>query len=145
MEDKQLAIFQNDNGAIELSVDARAETIWANQAQIASLFDIDQSGVARHIKKVIVSDEVDAKSNMQKMHIANSDRPTTFYSLDVILAVGYRANSGKATQFRKWATTTLKSYVADGFVINPAQLKKVWSTILYLLYAHNYDYAATWE
>lgn len=96
MEDKQLAIFQNDNGSIELSVDVRAETIWANQTQIASLFDIDQSGVARHIMKVIASDEVDAKSNMQKMHIANSDRPTAFYSLDVILAVGYRANSGKA-------------------------------------------------
>ncbi|MEO8691717.1 MAG: virulence protein RhuM/Fic/DOC family protein [Candidatus Saccharimonas sp.] len=122
-DDSKLVIYQAANGAIELPVDAANETIWASQAQIADMFSIDQSGVARHIMNIFDSDEVVEKSNMQKMHTANSDKPVTLYSLDIILAVGYRANSGNAIKFRKWATTTLRSYIQDGYAINPARIE----------------------
>ncbi len=117
-DEKKLAIYQAADGAIELPIDAKSETIWASQAQIVSLFGIDQSGVARHIKNILTDKEVSEKSNMRKMHIANSDKPVVFYSLDIILAVGYRANSGNAIKFRKWATSTLKQYITTGFVID---------------------------
>ncbi|MFZ1361261.1 MAG: virulence protein RhuM/Fic/DOC family protein [Candidatus Saccharimonadales bacterium] len=118
-----LVIYQGADGAIELPVDVTNETIWATQAQIVSLFGIDQSGVARHIKNILHDEEVDEKSNMQKTHIANSDKPVTLYSLDIILAVGYRANSGNAIRFRKWATTTLKQYITSGFVIDKERVQ----------------------
>jgi hypothetical protein len=65
---------------------------------------------------------VDEKSNMQKMHIANSDKPVNFYSLDIVLAVGYRANSSKAIKFRQWATTVLKGYIQNGYAINSEKI-----------------------
>jgi len=74
--------------------------------------------LSRHINKIFKDDEVDKKSNMQKMHIANSDKPVSFYSLDVVLAVGYRTNSSKAIKFRQWATKVLKNYISNGYTIN---------------------------
>lgn len=121
--ENELAIYQAKDGSIKLHVDATAETICATQAQMTKIFDIDQSGVARHIKSIFDQGEVDEKGNTQKMHIANSDRPVSYYSLDIILGVGYRANSKNAIKFRRWATTTLKQYLLDGFVINPKAIK----------------------
>ncbi len=115
---KQLMIYQAKNGAIELRGDFDNETIWATQAQIINIFGIDQSVVSRHITNIFKDGEIDEKSNMQKMHIANSDKPVTFYSLDIILAVGYRTNSSKAIAFRIWATKTLKQHLVDGYTIN---------------------------
>lgn len=80
------------DGNIELRLDNKNETIWATQSDIVDLFDIDQSVVARHIKNIFWSGEVEEKSNMQKMHIPNSDKPVKLYSLDIVLAVGYRIN-----------------------------------------------------
>jgi prophage maintenance system killer protein/prophage antirepressor-like protein len=117
MENK-LAVYQSKSGSIVVNLDQIQDTVWLSQADIVNLYEIDQSGVARHIKNILESEEVDVKSNMQKMHIASSDKPIMLYSLDVILAIGYRANSSKAINFRKWATSTLKSYVTDGFVLN---------------------------
>jgi len=112
------AVYQAKSGAIELSVDSSAETIWATQAQIVEVFGVDQSGVARHIKNLFGDGEVDEKSNMQKMHIANSDKPVVVYSLDIILAVGYRISSSKAVAFRKWATQVLRQYITEGYAID---------------------------
>jgi hypothetical protein len=71
-------IYQAPNGAIELKGDLSKETVWANQAQIVKLFDVDQSVISRHIRNIFKDGEVDQKSNMQKMHIANSDKPVAF-------------------------------------------------------------------
>jgi hypothetical protein len=103
-KEQKLIIYQAKNGAIELKGDFKHETIWATQKQIKDIFGIDQSVVSRHINNIFKSKEVDKKSNMQKMHIANSDKPVIFYSLDMILSVGYRASSAKAIEFRKWAS-----------------------------------------
>ncbi len=114
----QTLIYQAKDGAIEIAVDAKNQNVWANQSQIGSLFEIDQSVTSRHIRNILKDGEIDLRSNMQKMHIANSDKPVSFYSLDIILAIGYRTNSKKAVEFRKWATKTLKGYLLDGYAIN---------------------------
>lgn len=129
-KNKEVIIYQAKNGAIELRGDFTHETVWATQAQIVNLFGVDQSVVSRHIKNIFSDGEIEAKSNMQKMHNANSDKPTILYSLDVILGVGYRTNSTIAIEFRKWATKTLRSYIVDGFAINKNRIAKNYAQFL---------------
>ncbi|MEK7086101.1 MAG: virulence protein RhuM/Fic/DOC family protein [Patescibacteria group bacterium] len=129
-KEKQVILYQAKTGAIELRADLSAETFWATQAQIAQIFDIERSVATKHIGNILKDKEVDAKSNVQKMHIANSDKAVAFYSLDVILSVGYRANSARAIQFRKWATKTLHSHIVDGYTINKTRLAKNYNSFL---------------
>ena len=86
------------------------------------LFGRDQSVVLRHIRNVFKEGELNKNSNMQKMHIANSDKPVTYYNLDVIISVGYRVKSIRGTQFRIWATQRLKDYLVQGYAINKKRL-----------------------
>ena len=123
-DQNKIVVFQTKNGALELRGDIVNETIWANQAQIVELFNVDQSVISRHIKNIFKDGEIDQKSNMQKMHIANSDKLVTLYSLDVILSVGYRANSKMAISFRQWATKTLREHITKGYTINRKQITK---------------------
>ncbi len=123
-EKKNIVIYRAKNGAIELRGDISHETIWATQAQIVELFEVDQSVVSRHIRNIFKDGEIKQKSNMQKMHIANSDKPVTYYSLDMILGVGYRTNSKIAIEFRKWATKTLREHITKGYTINRKQIAK---------------------
>ena len=115
---KEIAIYQARNGQIEFRGDFSQDTIWGTQKQIAEVFNIDRSVATRHINKIMQDGEVDRKSNVQKMHIANSDKPVNFYSLDVILAVGYRTNSSKAIAFRRWANNALRQHLLKGYTIN---------------------------
>ena len=110
-------VIYND-GEIELKVSVNNETIWLTQAQLCNIFEKDQSVISRHINNIFKDNEVDEKSNMQKMHIANSDKPVSFYNLDIVLAVGYRTNSSKAIKFRQWASSVLKNYIQNGYSIN---------------------------
>lgn len=126
----KIEIYQTPKGALELRSDIAHETIWATQAQIATLFDIDRSVVTKHIGNILKSGEVDEKSNVQKMHIANSDKPVAFYSLDLILSIGYRANSGKTIIFRQWATKILRSHIIDGYTINRSRVQKNYEAFL---------------
>jgi death-on-curing family protein len=129
-EGGKLVLYTGANGAVELRADTDKETIWATQAQIVELFGIDQSVVSRHIKNTLNDGEVDEKSNMQNMHNANSDKPVSMYSLDIILAVGYRTNSSKAIKFRQWATKTLREYLIKGIVVNNDRISKLPDKIL---------------
>ena len=106
------------DGELELKISVTDETIWLTQAQLSDIFEKDQSVISRHINNIFKDNEVDEKSNMQKMHIANSDKPVSFYNLDIVLAVGYRANSSKAIKFRQWASSVLKNYIQNGYSIN---------------------------
>ncbi|MBN2721563.1 MAG: virulence RhuM family protein [Campylobacterales bacterium] len=110
-------VIYND-GELELNVSVTEDTLWLTQIQLCDIFEKDQSVISRHINNIFRDNEVDKKSNMQKMHIANSDKPVNFYSLDIVLAVGYRTNSSKAIKFRQWATSVLKSYIQKGYAIN---------------------------
>lgn len=128
--DHKLAIYQAKSGAIELRADNKLETLWASQAQIADIFQVERSVVTKHVGNILKDKEVDQKSSVQKMHIANSDKPVIFYSLDIILAVGYRTNSSRAIEFRKWATKTLKEHIVKGFTINRSRIKENYSEFL---------------
>ena len=127
---KEVIIYQGKSGAIELKGDFKRETIWASQAQIVELFNVDQSVVSRHIRNIFKDGEIDKKSNMQKMHIANSDKPVIFYSLDVILSVGYRTNSKVAIIFRRWATRTLRRHILEGYTLDKKRLAKNYEAFL---------------
>jgi len=122
---KEIVIYQGKNGMIEFCGDFSDENyIWGTQKQISELFGTERSVITKHINKILKDDEVNKKSNVQKMHIANSDKPVNFYSLDIILAVGYRTNSIQAVHFRKWATKTLKKHITQGYTINKSILKQ---------------------
>ncbi len=116
------AIFETGSGNIEFYVDPERETIWATQDTIAKLFQVERSGVARHIGNIFSDEELDEMSNVQKAHIAQSTKPVNRYTLDVILSVGYRVNSKIATKFRQWATQTLSGYIRDGAVLDEEKL-----------------------
>lgn len=100
------------------------ETVWLTQAQMAELFQRDRSVITKHIQNVFQEGEVEEKSNVQNMHIPNSDKPVSLYSLDVIISVGYRVKSLRGTQFRIWANQVLKEYMIKGFSMNDDLLKK---------------------
>ncbi len=127
---KEIAVYQTESGALELRGDFENQNIWATQAHIAEIFRIDRSVVSKHIANIVRSGEVDEKSNVQKMHVAFSDRPVAFYSLDIILAVGYRTNSGRAILFRKWATSVLREHLVEGFTINRSRVAQNYHAFL---------------
>jgi len=118
----EIVIYEDGN--VELKATVKSESIWLNQKQIVELFNKDQSVISRHINNIFKDKEVEEKSNMQKMHIANSDKPVKFYSLDIVLAVGYRTNSAKAIKFRQWATRVLKDYIIKGYTLNQEKIKE---------------------
>jgi len=118
----KIIIYKTSKNEVELRVQFENETVWLTQTEIAELFGKERSVITKHIKNIFTGKEIDLKSNVQKMHIANSDKPVEFYSLDVILAIGYRTNSARAVHFRKWATSVLKKYLLQGYTINEKRL-----------------------
>ena len=88
----------------------------------SKLLEKDRTVITRHINNILKDKEVDEKSNVQKMHFTNSDKPVKLYGLDIVLAVGYRTNSAVAIKFRQWATRVLKEYILKGYVINKKRL-----------------------
>ena len=117
-------LYTSQDGAVKVGVIIDGETIWLTQQQIADLFGRDRSVITRHLQNIFDTGELDEASNVQKMHFAHSAKPVALYNLDVIISVGYRVNSYQATQFRIWATKTLKEYVLKGFVLDDERLKQ---------------------
>jgi hypothetical protein len=121
--ENQLILYQTEDGETRVQVMMQDETVWLSQKQMVELFQRDQSVISRHVNNVFKEGELDPESNMQFLHIANSDKPVAFYNLDVIISVGYRVKSHRGTQFRIWATKTLREYLVKGFVINDERLE----------------------
>lgn len=105
------------------------ETVWLTQAQMIELFQRDQSVIARHIGNIFKEKELDEKSNMHFLHIANSNKPVAFYSLDVIISVGYRVKSKRGVEFRRWANSVLKQYILKGYAVNDNRIKQLGEVI----------------
>ncbi len=120
----EILIYHTEDGQTKIQTRLENETVWLTQEQIVELFQRDQSVISRHIKNVFNEGELDRESNMQKLHIANSDKPVTLYNLDVIISVGYRVKSQRGVQFRKWATALIKEYLVKGFAMNDELLKE---------------------
>ncbi len=133
---KQLAIYQAKNGAIQLRSDATHDTIWATQKQMSDVFDVEIPTINEHIKNIFKTGELGKKATMRKFLIVQKEgkrdvsRDVEHYNLDMIISVGYRVNSKTATRFRKWATTTLRSYITEGFVIDPQRVEKNYDSFL---------------
>jgi len=125
--ENKIVIYQSPSGAIELREDVKNEMIWATQAQIADLFDTERSVITKHIRNIIKSKELDENSVCAKFaHTANDGKTykVQYYSLDAIISIGYRVNSKTATQFRQWATKTLREHITKGYTINRKQITK---------------------
>lgn len=103
---------------LHLVVKVENETVWLTQMDMTKLFERNQSVISRHIANVFDENELDKKSNMHFLHITNIDRPIAYYSLDVIISVGYRVKPKRGTQFRIWANSVLKDYLLKGYVIH---------------------------
>lgn len=122
----RIKIYKAKAWNTEIQVNFENETVWLNQKDIQLLFWRDQSVISRHINNVFKEKELDKKSNMQKIHIANSDKPVAFYNLDVIISVWYRVKSIEGTQFRIWANKILKDYLIKWYSINQKRLQEKW-------------------
>lgn len=120
----EIVIYKAKDKKIQIEVKLERDTIWLTQSQISKLFQIDRSVVTKHLNNIFISKELEEKSNVHFLHIAFSDKPVKFYNLDVIISVGYRVNSTRATQFRIWATSVLKKHIIDGYTINEKRLKE---------------------
>jgi len=122
--DTQIIIYETEDGKAWVEVRFENENVWLTQAQMAELFNRDQSVISKHIKNVFSERELEEKGNMQNLHTAISDKPIVLYSLDVIISVGYRVKSLRGTQFRIWATQRLKEYIIKGFALDDMRLKQ---------------------
>lgn len=122
--EEAVVLYQTEDGQAALEVHLQQETVWLNQTQMVALFQRDQSVVSRHIRNIFKEGELEEKSNMQKMHIANSDKPVASFSLDVIISVGYRIKSQRGTQFRRWATGVLREHLVKGYTLNQQRLQE---------------------
>ena len=125
MEQKgEILIYQTPKGDTKIDVLIENETVWLTQEQIATLFQRDRSVITKHINNVFEEGELDEQSNVQKMHIAKSDKPIKLYNLDVVISIGYRVKSHVGTHFRKWATQRLRDYIIKGFALDDERLKQ---------------------
>lgn len=127
MENNQSAfiLFKTEDDKISVDVRIADDTVWLIQRQMAALFERDRSVIVKHIGNIFSEGELEEKSNVQFLHIANSDKPVKFYNLNVIISVGYRVKSLRGTQFRIWATKRLNEYIRKGFTMDDERLKNL--------------------
>jgi prophage maintenance system killer protein len=133
---KEIVIYQAPNGAIELRGDFRRETVWATQAEMAKIFGVNTQAITKHIRNIYAVKELSEKATCSKMEQVRKEgnrevlRVLDIYNLDVLIAVGYRINSVIGTNFRIWATKTLKEHITKGYTINRKQIGKNYNSFM---------------
>lgn len=133
---QELIIYQIKSGALELRGDFTNDTLWATQAQIAEVFGVTPQNVTIHLRNIYKDGELDLVSTckeslqVQREGKRQVSRQVTFYNLDIMIAVGYRVNSVTGTQFRQWATKTLRQHIVQGYTINPDRVSKNYATFM---------------
>ncbi len=136
LNEKKIVIYQAKNGSIEFRGDIKKETIWATLDQIADVFGRDKSVISRHLKNIYEEGELDEKATVAKNATVQIEgnrtikRQIEYYNLDAIISVGYRVNSKIATEFRKWATKTLREHITKGYTINRKQIAKNYDSFM---------------
>jgi hypothetical protein len=131
-----VVIYQAKNGAIELRGDFSHETVWATLDQISAMFGRDKSVISRHLANIYKEGELDKRATVAKNATVqieggrSVERNIEYYNLDAIISVGYRVNSKTATQFRQWATKTLRGYIIDGYAVNKSRIAKNYEQFL---------------
>jgi len=127
--ENQIILYQSAHGETKIQVTMRDETVWLTQKQMADLFQKDVRTISEHIRNVYLEGELEEDSTVRKFRIVRQEgnrqvnRNIDHYNLDVIISVGYRVKSHRGTQFRIWATQTLREYLIKGFVMNDERLK----------------------
>lgn len=130
MQESQIILYTTPKGDVKVEIRFEDETFWLTQKKIAELFGVDVRTVNEHLKNIFESGELQREATIRKIRIVQQEgnrqvsRELDFYSLDAIIAVGYRVNSYNATQFRIWATNTLKEFIIKGFVLDDERLKQ---------------------
>lgn len=122
--ERTLVSFDGNTGAVTFNIDFERETIWATQKQMADVFGVGVPAIAKHLSSIFAEGELSSSATISKMEIVAQEgartvkRTVDHYNLDAIISVGYRVNSAKATEFRKWATGILKDYIVKGFALD---------------------------
>ncbi len=135
-EKEKVIIYQTKEGKIEFKGDLKKDTVWGSLNQMADLFERDKSVISRHIKNIYKTKELREESTVAKIATVQIEgdrkikREIEYYNLDVILSVGYRVDSKKATQFRIWATKTLKQHLIKGYTINKNQVGRNYQSFM---------------
>ena len=128
-KENKIILYQTDEGKVKVSVYFADENFWLTQKAMGELFDVQKAAISKHLKNICESGELQKTATVSVMETVQNEgdrsikRNVEFYNLDAIIAVGYRVNSIKATQFRIWATQTLKEYILKGFILNDEMLK----------------------
>lgn len=121
----ELIIYQSKNGDIKLDVSLKDETVWLTANQMALIFNRDEKVIRKHINNVFNDGELDKENNTQKMRVDGVKQFVSYYSLDVIISVGYRVKSLEGVRFRKWATERIKEYIIKGYTMDDERLKNL--------------------
>jgi hypothetical protein len=130
MNNNQIIFYATPRGDVKVEVLFEEETFWLSQKRIADLFSVDVRTINEHLQNIYATGELQKDSTIRKFQIVQKEgsrevaRNVDFYRLEVIIAVGYRVNSTQATQFRIWATNTLKEFIIKGFVLDDERLKQ---------------------
>ena len=126
MDEQRIIIYNSDDGRSKVTLYAQDGSVWLNQSQLAELFDTSKQTISYHIANILSDRELNAHSVVKDYLTTASDGKqynVTFYSLEMILAIGFRVRSRRGTQFRQWATRNLREYMVKGFVIDDERLK----------------------
>ncbi len=121
----EIVLFESSDAEVRLPVNLEDDTVWLSQAQMAELFGRSVAVVSRHIANVFAEKELVKAGNLHFLHIAGASKPVAFYSLDVIISVGYRVKSQRGVEFRRWATDVLRRYVLKGHVESERRLRQL--------------------
>ena len=130
LEFNDILFYSDTEGQVKIEVIYEGESFWLNQKKMAALFDVGIPTINEHLQNIFKTKELDSSATIRKFRIVQREgnrdvnREIDFYNLDVIIAVGYRVNSYQATQFRIWATATLKEFIIKGFVLDDERLKQ---------------------
>lgn len=117
-QESSIIIYTTEDGSTNLQVKMENETVWLSTSQMAELFSREESNIRRHIVNVFKEGELVQSNNVHFLHVNGVKKPVPFYSLDVIISVGYRVKSKRGVQFRQWANRVLKEYLVKGYAIN---------------------------
>ena len=123
--DKKIVIFKDKELKLEVPISPEKDTVWLTANQMAELFDKDEKTIRKHINNVFADEEIEYSNNTQKMRVVGVKQSISFYSLDVIISVGYRVKSKRGIAFRRWASSVLKEYLLKGYSINKRRLEEL--------------------
>ena len=127
--EKEIVLFETKDKRVSFPVEVKNETVWLSANQMASLFERDEKTIRKHINNVFDENEVDKENNTQKMRVNNVKRSVPYYSLDVIISVGYRVKSNRGVEFRRWANSVLKQYILQGYAVNQKRIQQLGEVI----------------